>query len=90
MGFLDGFALQEFGGHGGDGDGGLAAEGLEGGTVDDFLARRTRALVLNARAAREAAPKVAELLARELGRDEQWKTAQVEQFSKIAENYVLE
>jgi len=58
-------------------------------TVDDFLARRTRALVLNARAAIEAAPRVAALLARELGRDQQWQTAQVEAFSRIAENYVL-
>lgn len=38
LGFLDGLALEEFGGHGGDGDGGLAAEGLEGGAVDDLLA----------------------------------------------------
>ena len=58
-------------------------------TVDDFLARRTRALVLNARAATEAATKVADLLATELGRDDKWKTAQLEAFSKIAENYVL-
>jgi glycerol-3-phosphate dehydrogenase len=58
-------------------------------TVDDFLARRTRALVLNARAAKEAAPKVADLLATELGRDDQWKIAQLEAFSKIAANYVL-
>jgi glycerol-3-phosphate dehydrogenase len=58
-------------------------------TVDDFLARRTRALVLNARAAAEAATKVADLLATELGRDDQWKTAQLDAFSKIARNYVL-
>jgi glycerol-3-phosphate dehydrogenase len=58
-------------------------------TVDDFLARRTRALVLNARAAIAAAPRVAALLAKELGRDQQWQTAQVEAFSRIAENYVL-
>jgi glycerol-3-phosphate dehydrogenase len=58
-------------------------------TVDDFLARRTRALVLNARAARDAAPRVAELLASELGRDERWMAAQVEDFAKIAENYIL-
>jgi glycerol-3-phosphate dehydrogenase len=58
-------------------------------TVDDFLARRTRALILNARAAIEAAPRVAALLAKELGRDQQWQTAQVEAFSRIAGNYVL-
>lgn len=37
-GFFTGFALDETGGHAGDGDGGLAAEGLEGGFVDDFAA----------------------------------------------------
>ena len=38
LGFFNRFALEEFGGHGGDGDGRLAAEGLEGGAVDDLLA----------------------------------------------------
>ena len=37
-GFLGGFAFEEFGGHGGHGDGGLTSECLEGGAVDDFLA----------------------------------------------------
>jgi glycerol-3-phosphate dehydrogenase len=58
-------------------------------TVDDFLARRSRALVLNARAAIEAAPRVAELLAKELGRDHQWQQTQKETFNSIAQNYVL-
>ena len=38
-------------------------------TVEDFLARRSRLLLLDARASMEAAPAVARLLARELGRD---------------------
>lgn len=46
-------------------------------TVLDVLTRRTRALYLNARAAREMAPRVAELMARELGRDAAWIAAQV-------------
>ena len=49
-------------------------------TVDDVLARRTRALFLNARAAREMAPAVARIMARELGRDEAWQTAQLKAF----------
>jgi glycerol-3-phosphate dehydrogenase len=57
-------------------------------TVDDFLARRTRALILNARAAIETAPRVAALLAKELGRDQQWQAAQVEAFARIADNYM--
>ncbi len=41
-------------------------------TLEDVLARRTRSLLLDARASAEAAPEAARLLARELGRDEAW------------------
>jgi len=58
-------------------------------TVEDVLARRTRALFLNARAAVEMAPRVADLLAAELERDEAWKAAQVDSFNGIARNYTL-
>jgi glycerol-3-phosphate dehydrogenase len=57
--------------------------------VEDVLARRTRALFLEARAAIEMAPGVAELLARELGRDAAWKRAQVEAFRELALGYVV-
>jgi len=59
-------------------------------TVEDVLARRTRALFLEARAAIEAAPAVARLLARELGRDEAWARAQVEEFRSVATGYVID
>lgn len=59
-------------------------------TVEDVLARRTRALFLDARAAIEAAPRVAEVLARELGRTEQWKTRDLEAFASVARSYVYE
>jgi glycerol-3-phosphate dehydrogenase len=49
-------------------------------TVEDVLARRTRALVLDAAAAAECAPRVATLLAAELGRDPAWIAAQTEAF----------
>jgi glycerol-3-phosphate dehydrogenase len=55
--------------------------------VEDVLARRTRALFLNAAAAREAAPRVAELLARELGRDENWQAAQLAAFETVARTF---
>jgi glycerol-3-phosphate dehydrogenase len=58
-------------------------------TVEDALARRTRALFLNAQAAVEMAPRAAELLARELGRDSTWRTAQVEAFRELAAGYRL-
>jgi glycerol-3-phosphate dehydrogenase len=57
-------------------------------TVDDALARRTRALLLNAAAAIEIAPRVAALLAGELGRDEAWQTAEVEAFRSLARQYL--
>jgi glycerol-3-phosphate dehydrogenase len=57
-------------------------------TVEDVLARRTRALFLDARAAIAMAPRVADLLAHELGRDDHWKRGQVETFRETARNYL--
>ena len=58
--------------------------------VEDVLSRRTRALLLGARASIEAAPAVAELIARELGRDEGWKKKAVEEYEKVAQGYALQ
>jgi glycerol-3-phosphate dehydrogenase len=57
-------------------------------SLDDALARRTRALLLNARAAVEIAPAVAALLAGELGRDAAWEDAEVASFRAMAAQYV--
>lgn len=57
-------------------------------TVDDVLARRTRSLLLNARAAAEIAPKVASLMAKELGHNRKWKKNQIESFRKMSEIYL--
>ncbi|MCC5804774.1 MAG: glycerol-3-phosphate dehydrogenase/oxidase [Opitutales bacterium] len=57
-------------------------------TVEDVLSRRTRALLLNAKAAIEAAPKAAALLAKELGHDDAWAAEQVETFTTLAKGYV--
>jgi glycerol-3-phosphate dehydrogenase len=54
-------------------------------TVEDVLARRTRALFLNARAAIAMAPAVAGILTAELGRD-----AQLDAFREVAKNYLLD
>ncbi|MEW6130823.1 MAG: glycerol-3-phosphate dehydrogenase/oxidase [Acidobacteriota bacterium] len=59
-------------------------------TVEDVLARRTRALFLNARAAIEMAPRVAEILANELGLDQHWQQQQIESFNQLAKGYLIE
>jgi len=58
-------------------------------TVEDVLARRTRALFLNARVALEMAPAVAELMARDLGWNESVKTEQIAAFHNVAKNYTV-
>ena len=58
-------------------------------TVEDVLARRTRALFLNARAALAMAPQVAGLLARELGYGRHWEDEQVQAFEEVAQGYVV-
>jgi len=59
-----------------------------GRTVEDVLARRTRALFLDARASMAMAPRVAELMAAELGRDETWQRQQVADFLALARGYL--
>jgi glycerol-3-phosphate dehydrogenase len=58
-------------------------------TVEDVLSRRTRALLLDAKAAIEAAPVTARLLAKERGKDSAWAASQVEQFESLAANYLV-
>jgi glycerol-3-phosphate dehydrogenase len=57
-------------------------------TVDDVLARRTRSLLLDARAASEAADGVARTMARELGRDDAWVEEQTRTFRDLAAGYL--
>ena len=59
-------------------------------TLEDVLSRRTRSLILNARASLEVAPAVAELMAEELGRDGDWIDTQVEDYRKVAREYLAE
>jgi glycerol-3-phosphate dehydrogenase len=57
-------------------------------TVEDVLARRTRALFLNAKAAIEMAPPVASIMADEMGRTAEWIDAEVENFRRTARSYM--
>jgi len=58
-------------------------------TVEDVLARRSRALFLNAAAARRMSGAVAALLARELGRSDAWQQEQVREFHELAQGYMV-
>jgi len=58
-------------------------------TVEDVLSRRTRALLLDAKASIEAAPKVAALLAGELNLDNSWEQEQISEYTKLAKGYVF-
>lgn len=58
-------------------------------TVEDVLSRRLRMLLLNAEATRRAAPRVAELLAEELGRDAAWVATELEHFNELVNGYTV-
>ncbi len=58
-------------------------------TVEDVLARRTRALLLDARASMEVAGDVAALMAGVLGKDDDWQLQQVHAYQKVASDYVI-
>jgi glycerol-3-phosphate dehydrogenase len=58
-------------------------------TVEDFLSRRIRALLLDARASMEMAPQVAKLMAKELNRDDAWTASQIDAYGKLAKGYLL-
>jgi glycerol-3-phosphate dehydrogenase len=58
-------------------------------SIEDVLARRTRALFLNARAAMQMARPVARLMATQLQRDEAWMIAQVKEFCELARQYTV-
>jgi glycerol-3-phosphate dehydrogenase len=58
-------------------------------TVEDVLARRLRILFLDARAAIEAAPKVADLIQRERKLGDDWKKRELHNFSALAANYMI-
>lgn len=58
-------------------------------TLEDILSHRTRCLHLNAKACVEVAPKVAAVLAHELNRNSDWETLQIQQFTTLAQDYIV-
>ena len=59
-------------------------------TVEDVLARRTRALFLDARAAMDMAPAVAHLMAAELKKGVDWEKEQIVSFLQVARYYLVD
>lgn len=57
-------------------------------TIEDFFARRTRLLLLDARASMEMAPKVAALMAGALSRGKAWQEEQVAAYRELARQYL--
>lgn len=58
-------------------------------TVEDVLARRFRALFLDARAAIDMAPEVARIMAKEMGQTAEWEKVQTNEFIDLARHYLL-
>ena len=58
-------------------------------TLEDVLARRVRALFLDARASMKMAPDAARLMAGELGHGETWISRQLEAYTALARSYLL-
>jgi glycerol-3-phosphate dehydrogenase len=59
-------------------------------TLEDVLARRTRALILNARESLRIAPRVVAIMAQRLGRDHRWEEQELEAFKKLSTHYTLQ
>ena len=57
--------------------------------LEDVLARRTRCLFLDAKETFKIAPKVAEIMAEALQKDEDWIANELKEFKTITQNYIL-
>jgi len=57
--------------------------------LEDVLARRTRALLLDATASMDMAGKAAVMMAEELGRDQAWIDTEVTAYREMAEGYLV-
>lgn len=57
--------------------------------VEDFLARRIRFLLLDARASLQAAAVVAKLMAQELGKSEDWIQNELKEYKTLVDKYLL-
>lgn len=58
-------------------------------TVEDVLARRTRSLLLDAKSSIDMAPIVAKIIAGELNKPAEWEKEQINEYTKLANQYLL-
>jgi glycerol-3-phosphate dehydrogenase len=58
-------------------------------SVEDVLSRRTRLLLLDARAALKIAPEVAQFMAYHMNHSKQWENTQISEFTNLAKRYFL-
>ncbi len=59
-------------------------------TIEDVLARRTRALFLNAKAAYDSAEKVGTLMQSVLGKSDEWREKEINTFKAFAQDYIVD
>jgi glycerol-3-phosphate dehydrogenase len=59
-------------------------------TLEDVLARRTRALYLDARESINIAPAAVSIMAGELGKDREWISSQLDQYMTLAKRYLVD
>ena len=57
--------------------------------IEDVLARRVRCLFLDAKETLRIAPKVAEIMAAALNKEDQWIVQELKEFNTITQNYIL-
>jgi len=57
-------------------------------TLEDFLTRRSRCLILDTRKTVAIADNVARVMAKSLGKNKSWVKSQVEEFEKLARDYL--
>lgn len=57
--------------------------------VEDFLARRIRFLLLDAEASLQAAPIVAEIMATELNKDQEWINQEIQSYKTLVDRYTI-
>jgi glycerol-3-phosphate dehydrogenase len=58
-------------------------------TLEDMLSRRHRALLFDAKEARRIAPEVATIMAKHLGKEEDWIEIELARFIQLSEDYIV-